>query len=153
MFTCTFAGHRQLFEAGVDRRVDAALERLIRAEREILFLSGGMGEFDRLCERAVRRLRARHPDARVRLVLVLPRLTRDINENRALYASAYDGVLVPEELTGVHFKRAISMRNRWMVDRSQALLFYVLRDFGGAWAALQYARRRPGLCLIDLAAC
>lgn len=36
--------------------------------------------------------------------------------------------------------RAIPARNRWMVDRSDMVIGYVIRQTGGAYAAVQYAR-------------
>ena len=47
---------------------------------------------------------------------------------------------VAEELEGLHYKRAIPARNRWMVDRSDMVIGYVIRQTGGAYAAVQYAR-------------
>ena len=64
-------GHRQVFAADVAQKARDALERLVEIDRELTFYTGGMGEFDSLCAAAVRRLRARHPEARVRLYLVL----------------------------------------------------------------------------------
>ena len=49
-------------------------------------------------------------------------------------------MLVPEELVGLHYKRAIPARNQWMVDRSDMVIGYVIRQTGGAYAAVQYAR-------------
>ena len=151
MLVCTFAGHRQVFAADVAQKARDALERLVEIDRELTFYTGGMGEFDSLCAAAVRRLRARHPEARVRLYLVLPYLTAEVNRSGAYYEAAFDGVFVPPELLGLHYKSAILRRNRWMVDRAQVLLAYVTRDFGGAYATLRYAQTRPGLRVIDLA--
>ena len=151
MLVCTFAGHRQVFAADVAQKARDALERLVEIDRELTFYTGGMGEFDSLCAAAVRRLRARHPEARVRLYLVLPYLTAEVNRSGAYYEAAFDGVFVPPDLLGLHYKSAILRRNRWMVDRAQVLLSYVTRDFGGASATLRYAKTRPGLRIIDLA--
>ena len=82
---------------------------------------------------------------------MLPYLTAEVNRSGAYYEAAFDGVFVPPELLGLHYKSAILRRNRWMVDRAQVLLSYVTRDFGGASATLRYAKKRPSLRIIDLA--
>lgn len=151
MIVCTFAGHRQVFAPDVAQKARDALERLVEADRKLTFYTGGMGQFDGLCAEAVRQLRARHPEARIKLYLVLPYLTADVNRSRLYYETAFDDVFVPPELLGLHYKHAIPRRNRWMVDRAQVLLAYVTRDFGGAYATLRYAQTRPGLRVIDLA--
>ena len=59
-------------------------------------------------------------------------------------------MLIPEELLEVHYKRAITERNKWMIDRCQCLIAYVYRDFGGAWIAMNYAIKK-GLTVYNLA--
>ena len=58
MIVCTFAGHRQVFAPDVAQKARDALERLVEADRELTFYTGGMGQFDGLCAEAVRQLRA-----------------------------------------------------------------------------------------------
>lgn len=53
MVTCCFAGHR-LAPYFLLREIIAAVETLVLATDEIAFLSGSMGDFDSLCEAAVR---------------------------------------------------------------------------------------------------
>lgn len=62
----------------------------------------------------------------------------------------YDEVIVPMELAGVHYKSAITKRNRWMVDASQVLIAFVYRDHGGAYSTLRYAQKK-NLQVINLA--
>ncbi len=54
----------------------------------------------------------------------------------------FDAVTAPEELYGVHPKRAITMRNQWMVDHSDLLLCYVTRTTGGAANTVKYAAKK-----------
>ena len=53
-FVCTFAGHRQVFEPKIEERVKETLESLTGRGRQLVFLCGGMGQFDALCAGAVR---------------------------------------------------------------------------------------------------
>ena len=138
MICCTFAGHRTILHAGIEREVRRHLEMLMEMDDEFCFYTGGMGEFDRLCEKAVRNLKKQRPDKHIRLVLVEPYMKSGLNEQRVLY----DEIVIPEESCTAHYKRAITLRNRWMVDNSQCLISYVFRDHGGAYEMLSYARRQ-----------
>ena len=149
--TCTFAGHREVYAAGVSERVDATIESILRADTDFTFYTGDMGAFDRLCAGAVRRAQRAHPNIHIKLILVLPYLTEALNANKEYYESAIDGILVPMELMGVHYKGAIQKRNRWMVNHSDYLIAYVRQDFGGAYQTLRYARRQPELTILNLA--
>lgn len=77
----------------------------------------------------------------IRLVLILPYLTHEINRDKEYFEAYYDDIVVPTELMGVHYKAAIKKRNRWMVDRADVVLAYIYRDFGGAFDTTRYAYR------------
>lgn len=48
----------------------------------------------------------------IKLILVLPYITNELNENKEYYISTFDDVIIPEELMGVHYKAAIEKRNQ-----------------------------------------
>lgn len=138
---CSFAGHREVFSSSIEADIDCALEEIIQTDDDFIFYSGGMGEFDKKCESAVRRIKRTHPERSIRLVLVLPYLTHEINRDKEYFEAYYDDIVVPTELMGVHYKVAIKKRNRWMVDRADVVLAYIYRDFGGAFDTTRYAYR------------
>lgn len=142
MLSCTFAGHREIRHPGVSEAVEDALARLLSLDDEFCFYSGGMGEFDNLCEAAVRSARQRHPQKHIRLLLVKPYMLESLNKKAAGLRAAFDEIVIPMELADCHRKAAIAARNRWMIDRCQYLLAYVTRPDGGAAAALRYAEKR-----------
>ncbi len=124
----------------VEKPLREVLERLV-AERGVrVFYAGGMGEFDELFARTVRSMKRDCPF--LRLVLALPYLTERLNMDKVFYEALYDEILIPAELEGVHPKAAIGLRNRWMVDRSDIVIAALHRDFGGAAAAVRYAKNR-----------
>ena len=88
MAVCTFAGHREVFSSSIEADIDCALEEIIQTDDDFIFYSGGMGEFDKKCESAVRRIKRTHPERSIRLVLVLPYLTHEINRDKE-YFEAY----------------------------------------------------------------
>ena len=138
MICCGF-GHRVLL-MDVEKPLREVLERLV-AERGVrVFYTGGMGEFDELFARTVRSMKRNDP--RLRLILVLPYLTRQAATEKAWYEGRYDEILIPAELDGIHPKAAIGLRNRWMVDRSDIVIAALHRNFGGAAAAVRYAEAR-----------
>ena len=150
MTVCTFAGHREVYQANIAEKLDEAISKIIATDDCFRFLVGGMGDFDGLCSSAVRRAKRSNPEKQISLELVLPYLTQELNENKLFYETSYDDVIVPIELAGVHYKSAITKRNRWMVEKSNWMVAFVYRDFGGAYTTLRYAEKK-GLQIINLA--
>lgn len=150
MTVCTFAGHREVYQANISEMLDKAISKIINTDDSFRFLVGGMGEFDGMCSSAVRRAKRKYPNKEIRLELVLPYLTQELNDNKLYYKTSFDDVVIPIELAGVHYKSAITKRNRWMVEQSDWLIAFVYRDFGGAYTTLHYAEKK-GLKIINLA--
>ena len=124
----------------IEKPLREVLERLVDEEGVTEFYTGGMGEFDALFARVVRSMKRNDP--RLRLVLVLPYLTRQIAIEKEWYESQYDEILIPTELDSVHPKAAITLRNRWMVDHSDFVVAALRRNYGGAAEAARYAETR-----------
>lgn len=149
MTCCTFAGHREVYGSAVEESVLSVLEKLVVKDEEFCFYVGGMGEFDAMAARAVRRLKQQHPEKKIQLVLVLPYMKQSVNENKLL-ETLYDEIVIPMELEGCHYRSAIQKRNCWIVDRCSQMICFIQRDFGGAYATYQYAKRK-GLDIINVA--
>lgn len=135
---CCGFGHRTVLEP-LDDRVRAAVFDAAENGFEI-FYTGAMGDFDRIFSSAVREVKKKYPA--IKLICVKPYFSNEINTNAAYYAAFYDDILIPSELIGVHFKAAITARNRWMIDHSDLAVIYCTQDFGGANDALKYAERK-----------
>lgn len=118
MITCTFAGHREVYQADVDHDLDAILSKLIESTNDnFCFLVGSMGEFDKLCSAAVRRAIRKYSDRSICLNVVVPYLAQELNKEKEYYEQFYDDIIVPDEIAGIHYKSAITKRNRWMVEQ------------------------------------
>ena len=137
--SCCGFGHRVLL-TDVEKPLREVLERLVKEHGVTVFYTGGMGEFDSLFARTVRVLKRDHPS--LRLVLVMPYLTRRLNADKAYYETLYDEILIPAELGGVHPKKAIGLRNRWMVDHSDFVVAALYRNYGGAAETMRYAKKQ-----------
>ena len=137
MTACCGFGHRDVLEK-IDDAVYAAV--LKAAERGCdIFYTGAMGEFDSLFSSAVRKVKKTYPE--IKLICVKPNFTNDLNINGEYYSALYDDVIIPDELADIHPKAPIKYRNRWMIDRSDIILIYTKRTYGGAYEARRYAER------------
>ncbi len=81
---CCFAGHGKItYTQETYHKLINLLNMLITEENVSEFSVGNYGEFDRLCANAVKSLKEKH--SHIRLNLVIPYLTADINENKKFY--------------------------------------------------------------------
>ena len=143
---CSGFGHRN-FYPDVYALLRQTISQLVATQDVTTFLTGGMGDFDALFCRAVREIKARNKQ--IKLILVKPYFSYELNTNKEYYNAFYDDVIIPDELLGVYYKSAIQKRNRWMVDRSDIIISGVYRDFGGAYQTIQYAFK-SGKKVIDI---
>ena len=137
MKACSGFGHRNVFE-NISSKLDNAVEEAITQGCEI-FYTGAMGDFDSLFSSAVRSAKKVYPH--IKLIGVKPYLTNDINTDKDYYTALYDDIIIPDELAGIHPKAAIKARNRWIIDNSDIVLIYTVRNFGGAYEAKRFAER------------
>lgn len=140
-----------MFSSGTEKEIDRAIDSILAQDDAFAFLTGGMGEFDAKCSAAVRKAKRRYPDKSIKLILVEPYMKNEINENKDYYETSFDDVMIPMELADAHFKSAITQRNKWMIDRSDYLIAFVYRDFGGAYETMRYAKKKKGIVIINLA--
>ena len=150
MTSCTFAGHREVYQLKIDEEIENAIDNLLQTDSEFVFYTGGMGDFDNKCASAVRAAKRKYPSKKIRLALVLPYMSNRLNTDKEYYQYYYDEIIIPAELAGVYYKAAITMRNRWLVDRVDCVIAYVNRDYGGALETVKYARKQ-GKPVINLA--
>lgn len=135
-YFCGF-GHRQIFQ-NIDSELNKAVKTAIRCGCNV-FLAGGMGEFDAELSSIVRIAKRSNPN--IKIILVLPYLTKQLISHKNYYYSMYDDIIIPDELAGIHYKSAITKRNQWMTDRCEIIISYTVRNYGGAFRALEYARK------------
>ena len=133
---CCGFGHREVYQ-----NITGQLERAVleAAERGCtLFYTGAMGEFDNLFSAAVRKAKKNYPN--IKLVCVKPYMTKEINESGEYLYTLYDDIIIPTELADVHYKSVITKRNRRIISHSDVVIIYTVRNCGGAYNAMKYAR-------------
>ena len=137
MKACCGFGHRNVFE-NIEDKLYTAVMNAVGQGCEI-FYTGAMGEFDSLFSSAVRKAKKAYPN--IKLICVKPYFTNDINTDKDYYVALYDDIIIPDELAGIHPKAAIKARNQWMIENSDIVLIYTVRNYGGAYEAKRYAER------------
>jgi uncharacterized phage-like protein YoqJ len=134
---CSAFGHREVFE-NISERISSAVRTAAEQGCEI-FYTGAMGKFDKMFSSEVRALKKDYPN--IKLICVMPYMTNEINTQGDYLYTLYDDILIPTELADVHYKAAITKRNQWIIQRSDLVIIYTRRNFGGAYSAKRYAQR------------
>lgn len=148
-----FSGHRVLHDPKkvVEKRLEAAIRQSI-ADGARTFIAGGAIGFDTIAAQTVIRLRGEYPD--IRLVLALPcppefqtlkwtacqkkeygEILKQADEVRVLSEKYEDGCMLS--------------RNRYMVDNSDTLIYYLRSDYGGTKHTVGYAKGK-GIDMVAL---
>lgn len=104
------------------------------------FLVGRNGDFDQIVSSTVLRLKRNVRDDNSALRLVLPYPTAEFENNEDSFYNYYDEIKICEESSKAHFKSAMQIRNRSMVDRTDLIICYVERNEGRAFQTVQYAK-------------
>ena len=126
-------------------RLELVIDRLIREEGIRYFYVGGYGGFDQVAAAAVRRMKQKHPD--ITLMLVLP-YHPAVRPTEA--PDGFDGTYYPEGLEHTPRRYAIVRVNRIMVDICEWLVCYVRHGAGNSRKLLEYAQRRAAKGLIQI---
>ena len=126
-----FWGHRK-----AEPELTKILRELCASKGCLEIYIGRNGEFDICAASAVKRLQKALGEEMLSLTLVLPYGCRDL----LYYEKYYDSVIITEGKE-VHPKRAITLKNRFMVEQADLVIGYVEREKGGAYAALKYAEK------------
>ena len=135
---CCGFGHREVYQ-NISQSLETAVNNAIEMGCTE-FLNGDMGAFDRQFYGAVKRAKARYPE--IKITCVKPYLTKELERYKEIYKSDFDEIVIPEESASAHFKSAITKRNQWMIDKSDVVLIYTVREHGGAYTAKQYALKK-----------
>ena len=131
-----FFGHRFIynFEGSIEILEKEILEN-IREVQKVVFYLGGYGDFDALCLRACRSVKKKREGCEI--VFITPyRLEGKTNFEK----ESYDLIVYPP-IENIPRRYAILWRNRWMADQADLIFSYVTHTYGGAFQAIEYAKR------------
>ena len=110
------------------------------------FLLGNYGNFDALAYRVCKKYKSNHP--RSRLIFVTPYISEGYGK-LAVSSHDYDLTIYPE-IEDKPKRFAITYRNRYMAEAADLVICYINRTSGGAYQAVNYARKL-GRRIINLA--
>ena len=145
---CMFCGHRDIInKAEIEYKVTEIIKDLIENKSVNIFYTGGMGDFDNICSKCVRKFKEKYSN--IKLCLIIPYMTKDILRNGKYYYSLYDEIIEPD-MGDIFPKGAIAKRNRWMVDKSDYMVVYVKSDYGGAYNTMKYALKNNRAMIINI---
>ena len=138
IFTVSLFGHREIDDLRrLENKLSPIIKELIRTKPYVAFLIGRNGEFDEYAASVIKRAQKEVRKDNNDITLVLPYTVAKIE----YYEKYYDGIVIPESLHRVHPKAAITLKNRWMIEKSDLVIVYVERNKGGAYTAMKYAQK------------
>ncbi len=142
MKTCSFTGHRNIPSAELDTLIhllDRAVEYLY-GEGVRRFCLGGAVGFDTLAAKAVLRLRLRHPD--VVLVMVLPCQDQDggwSDRDKEIYSYILANAAEVEYVCDTYERGCMKKRNQRLVDLCDVLVAYSYKERSGSAQTVRMA--------------
>ena len=137
---CTFFGHRDAPDA-IRPRLRETLAELIERQDVRQFYVGNQGNFDAMARSVLAELQTTY-EIRYEVVLAyMPQETDPFYKNIP--------TVLPEGIEAVPRRFAIDRRNRWMIERSDIVVTYVTRNFGGA-AKFRDIAKKKRKTVIDL---
>lgn len=143
IYTVSFFGHRYIDRFRmIEDRLEDLIIKLLREHEYVDFLVGRNGDFDQLVSSTIRRVKREFREDNSTHVLVLPYNSAEFQNNEDSFAEYYDEIEICPESHAAHFKAAMQIRNRSMVDRSDLVICYVEHNSGGAFQTMQYALKQ-----------
>ncbi len=143
IYTVSFFGHRIVDNyLHIEKQVENLVSQLLAEKEFVEFLVGKNGEFDNLVSSVINRLKRSFRDDNCCHTLVLPYATAQFEKNRDSFDLYYDQVDIFETFPKPHYKAAITIRNREMVNRSNLAVFYIEHNYGGAYQTYKYAEKQ-----------
>lgn len=107
-------------------------------------------EFDLLASAVIKRAIRSYGYGNTHFTLVLPYMKAEYRDNEKSYLEYYDEVKICSESAEAHYKSAIQIRNRNMVDRPNFVVCCIQHNSGRAYKTIQYANKQ-GKRIVNLA--
>ena len=137
---CCFAGHNETYGDEVKQKIKEIAKKLIEEEGVAEFWVGNYGGFDRCATSAI--IGAKKTYAHIKLVLVLPYLTKAVSDHKEEYYEKYDEIVIADMSEKTPQRLKIIKANEYMVDNCDFVICNVEHFWGGAAKTVEYAKRK-----------
>lgn len=144
--TVCFSGHRILYDPKeeVEKNLEAAVRQCI-ADGSKGFITGGALGVDTLAALTVIRLRKEYPEIRLMLALPCPAEEQTLkwsDSQREEYRNILDLADEVQVLSDKYTDKCMLDRNKFMVDNSGTLIYYLRTERGGTGYTVRYAKKQ-----------
>ena len=141
--TCTFFGHSNAPDK-IEPTLRSTLIDLIENYGVKLFYVGNHGNFDAMARRTLKSLSDDYPITYYIVLAYMP-------EKRASLCSGdLSDTIFPDGVETVPKRFAITYRNKWMLDRSDFVVTYVVHDAASGAAQFKKLAERKGKTVVEL---
>ncbi len=138
----TFCGHSDVSNKVLNEYKEKIMDFLEKTvgNNDAEFYLGGYGKFDDFAFECCKEYQKTHLN--VKIVFVTPYLSEEYQKRHLEYfKKMYDYIVYPPiEKSPLRF--AIKYRNIYMVDCSDWVISYVVRNYGGAYNTFRYAQKK-----------
>lgn len=137
-FTVSLFGHREVEDLrNIEAKLSKILKDLLQTNEYVSFLIGRNGEFDEFAASVIKSEQKKFGKEKSELILILPYPVA----KQKYYEKYYDSITIPESIYSAYPKSAIALRNRWMIEHSDLVIFHLNHTSGGTHTAKKYAEK------------
>ena len=135
IYRVSFIGHREIYQyREIENELEKVIYDLLYSKEYVEFYVGRNSDFDVMVASVIKRIQKDFGTHNSSLILVLPYHVKDMK----YYETYYDEVILPVS-SKTHYKAAITERNKWLIENTDLLIAYVVKDSGGAAQCLNMA--------------
>ena len=138
---CAFFGHRDA-PIGLEEKIRMTIKELIENCGVDTFYVGNQGDFDRMVCGQLAYLSTIYPIVYYNVLAYIPKRFRN--------PSDYSHALLPDGIEKIYPKYAINYRNKWMLEKADIVVTYVIRDSWYGAAAFMSLAEKKGKTVINL---
>ena len=143
----TFCGHSNF--QGFDKELKSKILDAIKEATNDSYASfylGGYGGFDSYALEVCKDYKKAHPASSI--VFITPYKDDSYLKDKHPLSLGYDEIIYAD-IENTPKKYAIIARNKWMIMQSDLLIAYVDYFVGGAAKTLEFAKKQPGIKIIN----
>ncbi len=136
---CCFAGHNETYGDEVKQKIKEVAIEMIEEKGAVEFWVRNYGGFDRCAASAMREVKKIYPH--IKLVLVLPYLTKAVSDYKEEYYEKYDEIVIADIPEKTPARLRIIKANEYIVDNCDFMICNVEHSWGGAAKTVEYAKK------------